>query len=167
MPRLPSLSQDWGPTAQSNTAVIRDIFRQYPCRGLYRGAVISLPQQWNHGTSRIACARIIDHRLQTISDFNAVVVLVRRNQQQHAAIVSFAADAELLVQIHCEIFDALSFQGVHRNDRDLRPCLFPHLVAKRFQASLRVCCDHTRKVGYISGRANVFRIFRRRRKRRH
>src|SRR5229473_6493849 len=156
----------WGLARQRNAAIIRNIFRQHPRRGLDRGAVVSPAQQRHHRAARVSSTRVVNHRFQAVPNFNTVFVLVGSNQEQHAAIVALASHPELLVQIHRKVLDALSLQRMHRNHGDLRASLFLDLVAESFQPGLRVWSYHARKVCDISARMYVFRIFSKRRKRR-
>src|SRR6266436_3062603 len=123
---------------QQYAAILRDVFREHPRCCIDCRAVVSLAQQRHHHAARVSGTGIVDHRLQPVPNFNTILVLVRSNQQQHAAIVALASDSELLVQIHRKVLDAFSLQRMHGNDRDLRAGLFFDLAAKRFQPRLRI-----------------------------
>src|SRR5437016_4757388 len=44
-------------------------------------AVVALPEEWHHRTTRITRPRIIDHRLEPVAHFNAILVLMGSDQQ--------------------------------------------------------------------------------------
>src|SRR6266849_9080788 len=149
----------WRLARQRDTAIIGDIFRQHPRGCLDGGAVIGLAQKWNHGAPGISCARVIDNRLQAVADFDAVFVLVGCYKKQHTAIVAFAADPKLLVQIHAIVFDAFTVQRFHRDNRDLRASFLLDFIAKRLKPRLGIRGDHAREIRHITGRVNGLGIF--------
>jgi hypothetical protein len=61
-------------------------------------AVLILSQQRNCFASKAADLPIRQDGLQPVTDFDPVVMVVHRQQNEHAAIVGFRSDAPRLVQ---------------------------------------------------------------------
>src|SRR5437867_666592 len=68
-------------TGQCHPRIVRQVLCQPPCGNLCCLAVVALPEEWHHRTTRITRPRIIDHRLEPVAHFNAILVLMGSDQQ--------------------------------------------------------------------------------------
>jgi hypothetical protein len=84
--------------------------RELPSRRFECAIIVAAAQEGNHGTAGVTGAGIVDDRLKAIAHFDAVFPLRRGNKQQNAAIILFAADAQMLVKVNGVRFDRFSFE---------------------------------------------------------
>jgi hypothetical protein len=145
--------------AQSYPAIISNIFGELPRGNFYSAAEVTAPQQRNHRASSIARARIIYNRLQAVTNLNSIFSLIRRNQQQHAAILLLTPNAQLLIKVHRIILDALPLERMHGDNGHLRTGFLFKLSTKGFQLRLCVWLNRAGKVRDIAGRMNFLDVF--------
>ena len=88
-----------------------DQLGQTRCAQQCSGAVVAVTQAGHHGAANVAGARIVDHRLQTVTDLDSVLALRRSQQQQHPAISFFRSHAQVLVEIDRVVFLGSRPQG--------------------------------------------------------
>jgi len=107
----------------------------------------------------VAGTGIIDDWFEAVTYLDAIFAFVRGEQQEHATIVIFAADAELFVKIDGILLDTFAFERVDGDDGHLRGGLLLEFGAEIFEAKLRPGFDHAGKIGDIARRTNVFDFF--------
>ena len=155
MPHLPHRRL----TAQGDIRIVSDVLCQLPRGGFNGVAVIALPQKRHHRTARVARARIIDHRFEAVTHLDAVLAIIRRHQQQNAAIVFLASDSKLPEEIDRIIFDALPIQRTNRNDGELRACFLFEFRAEGFQFSGLVGPNDSRQVRHVARGMDALDVF--------
>src|SRR4029077_2032036 len=67
--------------AQRYARIVGDVFCQLPRSDLGRLAVIALPEVGHHGAAGVSHARVIDHRLEPVADFDAIFALGWSDEQ--------------------------------------------------------------------------------------
>ncbi len=135
--------------------VRRDELRDTSCADQRRGAVVALAQVGNHVASHVARARIVDHRLQSVANFDLVLPLFGSDQDQYAAIVLLRPDAEMLVEIGGVVFARFAFERVDGDDGNLRAGLLLQLGGEQFDLLAGRRIDDLRQVGDIALRLDV------------
>src|SRR5689334_7787721 len=145
------LSRDWDRRArQLDVAVGGDEIGGSTRPKIDGGAVIVLPQQRYHLATDVPGARVVDDQLQAVADFEAIAVLARRNQQQHAPIV-FATNAEVFKEFDRVVFDGPAIERADGHDGDLRSRLGFDFGGERFEALNGVGRDDACQIGDIAG----------------
>jgi hypothetical protein len=79
-----------------------------------------LAEKGNHGAACIACARVVDDRFEAVANFDAVLAIVGREQEQNPGIVFFCADTEMFEDIDGVVFYRTIVERPDGNDGELR-----------------------------------------------
>jgi hypothetical protein len=128
----------------------------HPCHtGPRCRAVVAFAQVRDHLPPDIAGARIVNDGLQAVTDFNLVLSLLRRNQNQNAIVFALGADAKVLVEVDGVVFARLPFQRIDRHHGDLCASLLLDFGGQELDLLSRRRIDHARQIGDISLRSNV------------
>lgn len=144
---------------KSDAPVGSDVTGKLTGAGINARAVVALSEKRNHCAAGVACAGIVDDRLETIANFGPILVFERRYEQEDAAIVFFVADAELLEEFVAELLDGLSFEGADGNDCHLRAGFLLELGAEIFEARRGGRSDDVGEIGDVTGGMNVLDLF--------
>ena len=108
-----------GQAVQGNVAVLRNHLRDL-AHHLQDGAVvIALAQQGNHVASETAHLAVRKDGFEAVADLGPVLVIVRGEQDHHAAVRPLVPHAPLLEKVIGEVFHRVAFQSLDRDHRDL------------------------------------------------
>ena len=105
-------------TIQGNVAVLRNHLRDL-AHHLHDGAVVvALAQQRNHAASETAHLAVRKDGFEAVANLGPVLVIIRGQQDHHAAVRPLVPHAPLLEKVIGEVFHRVTFQsldGDHRN----------------------------------------------------
>ena len=150
----------WRSSGKRYAAIGGDVFGELPSGNFDSGAVISLAEKGNHGAASVTRARVVDDGLETVADFGPIFAFRWCDQEEDAAIVFFAADAELFEELVAVLLDSFPFERAHRDDGHLRAGFLFELGAEIFEAGLGVRANYTGQVGNVAGGMDIFQFFR-------
>jgi len=105
-------------------------------RGQHRRAVIALPQQRPHLPQRIADESVGKDRLQAVADFDAILMILDREEHQEAGILTFFPNAPFAKQSVGVVFYGIAIGAVDGDQGDLRAGGTLHLGPVLLNASL-------------------------------
>ena len=114
---------------QFDAGVLRDDIRDPRGHQRYRAVVVILPEQRDRLAAKASDLAVGQNRLQAVADFDAVLPVLHRQQDQDSVVGGLAADAPLLVQGDGVALDVRTVQGIHRDDGDLRVRFLVDLLA--------------------------------------
>src|SRR5262245_42084399 len=122
---------------ESDAAFVCDILCELPGSDLDRRTEVILPEKGNHGATGVSRASVVDDGFDAVADFDTVFSVVRCKEQQDSGTLLFCADAEMLEEIDCIVFDGTVVEGSNGDDGELRAGFMLQFGTKRLQALLR------------------------------
>jgi len=121
-----------------------------PGSGEHRGAICALLQLWPNGAEDASVKTVGQDGFQSISDFDAIAVILDGKEQQDAFILALLSDAPFAKERVGEVFDGRVFELVdgyqgHLNAGNL---LYAGTISFQLRTGLRV--EHMRKVADVA-----------------
>ena len=111
-----------------DTRILRDDLcntRRHQCDSAVE---VILPEQRNGFASDCADFPIWQNRFQPVANFDPVTMILCRQQDQHALVCGFAADAPFVEEIDRIAFDVGSVERLNSDDGNLRMRLLVDLL---------------------------------------
>ena len=136
---------------EGDATVIGDVLGELPCSGLDGAVVIVGAKEGNHGAASVSGAGIVDDWFEAVAHLDAVFALIRGDEEEHAAIVFFAADAQMFVEIGGVVFDGLVLEVVNGNDGHLCTGFLFELGAELFERVFGPGTQRAGEIGYVAG----------------
>ncbi len=149
-----------GQTIQGNMTVLRYHLRDL-AHDLYGSTVvIALPQQRDHIAAKATYFAVGKNRLESVSNFCPIFVIVDRKQHHHASVCSLVAHAPLLEKVVREVFSRIALQGFDRDNADLGLGFLINFPAEPRQLFHGCRVERTAKIVDVSMRIELLPLFR-------
>jgi len=119
----------WAIAGQLDAGILRDDVGDPCSHQRYGAVVVILPQQRDRFAAKASDLAIRQDRFQPVADFDAVFVVLHRQQDQDSVVRGFAPDSPLLVQGHGVALDVGAVQGIYCDHGNLRLRFLVELLA--------------------------------------
>ncbi len=116
-------------SGQLNPGIFRDDIRDSRRHQRHGAVVVVLPQQRDSLAADASDLAVGQDRLQSVADFDAVFVVLHREQDQDAVVRGFVSDTPLLVEGDRVALDVCTVESVYCDDGDLRLGFLVELLA--------------------------------------
>ena len=116
-------------SGQFNAGILRDDIRDSRRHQRHGAVVVVLPQQRDSLAAEASDLAVGQDRFQSVADFDAVFVVLHRQQDQDTVVRGFASDTPLLVQGDGVALDVRTVESVYRDYGDLRLGFLVELLA--------------------------------------
>ena len=114
---------------QFDAGILRDDVGDPRSHQRYGAVVVILPQQRDRLAAKASDLAISQDRLQPVADFDAVFVVLHRQQDQDSVVRGFAADSPLLVQGDGVALNVGAVERIYGDHGNLRVRFLVELLA--------------------------------------
>ena len=126
--------------------------------GEQRLPIGSLPQQRRDAAQNAAVETIGKDRLQAVAYFDAIVMILDREQQHDPLVLALLADAPLAEERVGDVFDRFAVERIDGDNRHLDAGGLFHAATIGFQLGPRLRIEHVREVADVALRLERFEI---------
>lgn len=144
---------------ERDASISGDVSGELPGACFDTGAVISLAEERDHSPAGVTGAGVVDDGLEAVADFCPIFVFERGDEKENAAIVFFAADADLLEEFVAVLLDGFAFERADGDDGHLRAGFLLELGTETFEAGGGRRSDDVGEIGDVAGGTDVLDFF--------